>query len=126
MKLLPIAEYLQSEGVGIMAKSIFINSMPANVKLGVLLKEPFAGTEIDHELPGYRKAVFQVVVRARDYAAGETLIQKVSDTLTLQEIAMNGLQMKYLRPITEPVSYPITEGNEMEFSVNFDSCYVLV
>lgn len=126
MNLEAIASKLQLENVGKKGRSIFINSMPADAETGILLRIPFVGTEIDYELPNYRKTKFNVATRAKDYREAETLMRKVMACLTLSEVALENMDVRYIRPRTEPVPFPVTPAGQFEFLVIFDAVYVIV
>lgn len=128
MNLEPIAEYLELQGAGTRGTNIFVYSMPDEIISGVLLVETLLGTTIDHELPNYRRADFQVIVRHSDFAAGKALAEQVSNLLTLENksATINGMNVKFIRPKHEPVPFPRLEGGGLEFSVNFESAYVII
>lgn len=123
MNLMPLAEKLEADGVGVMADTIFINMIPVDAPQGVLLRNNLRGTEIDYELPGFFKTDFQVIVRASSYTAGEALIQEVFNSLTLSERQLGPLYFKFMRPRTKPVVFPISKGNLLEFSADFSVCF---
>lgn len=123
MNLLPIAEKLEVDGVGVMTDTIFINMIPAEAPTGVLLRNPLQGTEIDYELPGYYKTTFRVIARAKSYPEGEALIQAVFDSLTVLNAQVGSMFVKYMRPKTKPVVFPISKGNLLEFSADFSVCF---
>jgi hypothetical protein len=123
MNLFPIAEKLEADGVGVMAETIFINMIPAEAPTGVLLRNPLQGTEIDYELPGFYKTQFKVIVRATTYPDGEALIQAVFDSLTMLDKQVGTMFVKYMRPKTKPVVFPLSKGNLLEFSADFVTCF---
>lgn len=123
MNLLPLAEKLEADGVGVMAETIFINMIPADAPTGVLLRNPLQGTPIDHELPGHYKTEFKVIARATTYPAGEALIQAVFDSLTVAELQVGSMYVRYMRPKTKPVVFPLSKGNLLEFSADFSICF---
>lgn len=123
MNLLPIAEKLEADGVGVMAETIFVNMIPAEAPTGVLLRNPLQGTQIDYELPGYFKTDFKVIARATTYPEGEALIQAVFDSLTIQSAQVGTMFVKYMRPKTKPVVFPLSKGNLLEFSADFSICF---
>ena len=124
MNLVSIANYLQSKNVGTVAKTIYVNMLPIDVSLGILLRNDLNGVEIDYELRGYSKFRFQAIVRAPSYFQGENLMQKLSDALTLVNTQIDEYHFNYIRPRTEPVVFPLSEGNFLEFSIYLDaSCY---
>lgn len=123
MNLLPIAEKLEVDGVGVMAETIFINMIPAEAPTGVLLRNPLQGTQIDYELPGFYKTEFKVIARATTYPDGDALIQAVFNSLTLANTQVGSMFVKYLRPKTKPVVFPLSKGNLLEFSADFSICF---
>lgn len=123
MNLLPVAEKLEADGVGVMADTIFINMIPAEAPTGVLLRNPLAGTQIDYELPGFYKTQFKVICRAPNYAEGEALIQAVFDSLTVAETQVGTMYVKHMRPKTKPAVFPLSKGNLLEFAADFDICF---
>jgi len=129
MFLTTIAEYAESNGAGTIGRDIFAYNMPETANLAVLLRQPLVGTAIDYELPGYRKTKFQVVLRCKpaEIMQGKAAIDDFVEKITLhQETTLTGYKVKYMRPRHDPVMYPISEGGNMEFSVNFDVVYVIV
>lgn len=124
MNLLPLVEHLQAKKVGTAGKTLYINMLPIDVPLAILLRNSLTGTLIDYELPGYSKTQFQAIVRAPSYPQGESLMEKLTTNLTLSEVKIGPYFFNYCRPRTEPVVFPLSEGNLLEFSVYFDvSCY---
>lgn len=129
MLLKIIAEYAESINAGTIGRDLFAYNMPETSNLGVLLRQPLTGAEIDYELPGYRKAKFQVIVRCKpvEIEQGLVKITEFVDMITvLSEMNLSGMQIKYMRPRHDPVLYPVSEGNNLEYSVNFDVVYVIV
>lgn len=126
MNLTAVATILEDAGVGTIGKSIFINMMPPDAP-GILLRQYFGGTRIDHELPGYRKTTFMLIARANEYTEGEALINDAVKALTI-EISEEkaGVYWNYMRPETEPFVYAESPGAAIEFQVNIDACYVLM
>ena len=124
MDMMPIANKLQSLNLGEQGKTLFINFMPMECKNGILLRSPLSGTQIDHELPGYYKTEFNVIVRGHDYMAAAAKMQQVMTALCIFETTLDGVQFKYVRPKTLPVTFPVSEGNFFEIQVGFDANYV--
>lgn len=123
MNLMPIAEKLEADGVGVMAETIFINMIPAEAPTGVLLRNPLQGTEIDYELPGFYKTTFKVICRSATYPDGDALIQAVIASLTVVEAQVGSMYVKHMRPKTKPVVFPLSKGNLLEFSADFSICF---
>lgn len=123
MNLMPIANKLEFEGLGVQGKSLFINFMPMEAKTAIMLRTPLSGTEINHELPGYFKTYFVVVTRAPEYVAALDMMKAVMLTLTAYDTDLDDISVKYLRPATMPVSFPVSEGNFYEVQVRFDIAF---
>lgn len=125
MNLEAIANYLVTQGVGISGQSLFVYRMPPAINEGILLISDLKGTEIDYELPGFKRTTFQAIVRHTEHVAGRALADLVSSTLTLENgFVLSNLLVRYIRPRHEPVMYPVSEGDYLEFSVNFDAVYI--
>lgn len=124
MNLLHVAERLETAGVGLRGKTIFVNMIPAEASTGVLLRNDLRGTLIDHELPGYYKSMFQLIARAPNYTDGEALIEAAVQALTIKVSTQVGPQtFVYMRPDRLPVVYPLSKGSLLEFSVNMECCF---
>lgn len=126
MNLESIAGKLQTDGVGLIGKSIFIANMPVDVKTGVILRSAYLGTPIDYELPNYRKTHFHAATRGKDYAEGNALMKKVMTSLTFDYLILPGMDFRFCRPVIEPVTFPESDGKVYEFLVIFDATYVIV
>lgn len=128
MNLLEIAEYLESLDMGLRvtgtAKNLYLNHMPAQVTQGVMLREQSPGAVIDHEIPRFYRIVFQAVVRHDNFLKGRKMAEDVSAALTLHEFTIGSMQFHYIRPRHLPFVFPASQGDLLEFSVNFDACYV--
>ena len=120
--LLEIAIYLESKKVAKRTVDMFINMMPSSVNKGVLIKNSLAGVAIDHELKGFVKADFQLIVRSPNYQEGEALINKISQILDFKTQTLGDTNFNFCRPRNYPIAFPISEGNLFEFSVYFDFC----
>jgi hypothetical protein len=124
MNLVPLAEKLEEDGIGVVADTVFVNMIPADTPKGVLLRNKLVGTQIDYELPGFYKTNFQVIVRARTYPEGEALVKKVFGSLTMYETQLGTMYVKFMRPKTKAVVYPLSKGNLLEFSADFSTAFV--
>jgi hypothetical protein len=124
VKLDSVAEYLAAQGLGVIGTSLFMHSMPEKVKQGVLLLSGLGGTKIDPYLPGFYRAKFQVIVRHQDHQQGVALADQVKDALTLRQVQMTGAKFHFIQPIHEPVVFPVSKGDNLEISINFDAAYV--
>lgn len=127
MNLIPIANKLEFEGLGVPGKSLFVNSMPIECNNGILLRSPIYGTNIDYELPGYYKSQFMAVVRATEYTKGLELANEIMKALKLCEgvVLDDTMHVKYIRPAKLPITYPLSKGNLFEIQIPFDAVYVI-
>ena len=126
MKLMPLLERLQMNGLGAAGTDLFLNMMPSTVTRATMLREPLTGTEINHELPEYYKTEFQVIVRSPDYEDGLRLIDDVVAALTLEEEVVEDMYFRYCRPKAQPVSFPISDGALIEYTVKMCACFNMV
>lgn len=125
MKLAAIAQILHGDRVAIIGRSIFIGFMPAE-NYGIMLREPFGGTPIDHELPGWRRTTFMLAVRAPNFAEGDALMKAAMASLDfMQPRQVGDIRFNYCRPMNEPLFFPTTLGGNVEFLVNIDANYIL-
>lgn len=125
-RLEAIADYLETQGHGVIGRDIFVHFMPENVKAGVLLLDPIIGQEIDHYAPGYRNNGFlRLVVRSQTYTEGFERAKDVSEELNFERKQLVGIFMNYIRPRIEPVVFPNSKGDNLEFLVTFDVGYVI-
>lgn len=125
MKLDVLAQALEDALVGKIGRDIFVHFMPDQIVEGVLLLNSLSGAAIDHELPGYRRSTFQVIVRHQDYDEGEALARTVAGILTMEYETFTGVTTRYVRPKHDPVVYPVSKGDNLEFSVNYEAVYIL-
>ena len=124
MKLVQIAEYLQDNGLGVMGENLFVNMMPVDCLSGILLRDPPTGAEIDYELPGYFKSHFRLIVRATNYEQGRELIESAAAALTISDTSIGDIYFRFMRPRTQPVAFPISPGNLMEFLIDMRVIYM--
>lgn len=127
-----IAPLLQSAGIGRLGTDLFCHHMPAQIERGVMVTGDLAGTDIDHELPGWRQGRIQVIVRDPDHTQGLTRTRQVIAALTLGQLALPAtagapaIRLRRLRPVHDPIVYPRSDGDQVEFSVNFEAAWVIV
>lgn len=127
MKFEPLVSFLEENVSGLKGgKTLFVNQMPVTALTGVLLKDAFTGTEIDGEIPSLRRGRFVAVARAHSYAKALSMINDVSAALTMTGVVLDGMEVKSIRPLSEPVGYMLSVGNNFEFSVSFSAIYGIV
>lgn len=124
MILKEMATILEENNIGTLGIDLFIYFMPFDVAVGILLLPRLSGELIDNDITGLRRGGFQVVVRTPDY--DDTLVNSIVPLLTIRGKVVKGLDIKYTLPKSEPVVYPATDGNNIEYSVNFDAVYAKI
>lgn len=126
MNVMPLVNLLETLGVGKKGSTLFVNMLPAEAKQAILVRSPLAGTPINYELPGYFKAQFSVIIRtpAADYEAGSALMKRVTSALSIDNLQVENQFFNYVRQRTQPVTFPLSKGNLLEISAQFDANYV--
>ena len=125
MNLEGVAAILEAGKVAVSGKNMFINFMPTEYE-GILLRHPFGGTPIDHELPGYRSTSFMLIVRMKNYSQARDIMTKAVNAVTLEGVEAGGMQINYMRPRAEPLVYQPSAGGLVEMITNIDCSYVLL
>lgn len=133
MRLDILARLLESKNVGIEGTSIFVFQMPADCPQGVLLKLPLSGIPVDHYLPGFYDSRMQMIVRAQSQSAGDTLVRQavaalVHDITTDyydQPGSVFAMRINHLLQDNLPIRFPRSDGNGIEWSINFKTCFTL-
>jgi hypothetical protein len=118
MNLLPIVEYLKSQRPTL---SFFVHHMPESVDTGVLLRIDLPGARRYVEIPGYRRGEFIAVIRHADPGKGYQLaseIAKLLDWRGPRELEPT-FKVKQCVPLRDPIPYPETAGDHIEFAVEF-------
>lgn len=120
-----LADKLEIDGVGDTGESIFVNFMPIGCKSGILLRSPYSGVKINHELPNYYKCEFTLIIRFSSICEdSESLVSKAVASVSMVEKQLKGIFVKHSRPITKPVVFQLSDGGLMETSVRFEAVYV--
>lgn len=124
MNLLPFVERLETLGLGTQGQTLFVHAFPAETSEGIMLRPRLTGAKIDHNLPGYLKFDFQMIVRGRSVEPTQALAVQAAKALKMQDSAIGALKVNYLRPTNVPVGYPISIGEMVEFNCNIEACVV--
>jgi len=126
MNVMPLVNHLEALGLGAKGDTLFVNMLPAEARQAILVRSPLSGTPINYELPGYCRATFSVIVRtpASEYEAGMALMQAVTEALSVDNLQVETQYFNFVRPRTQPVVFPLSKGNLLEISAQFDANYV--
>lgn len=126
MELKAVADYLEAQGQGVMAETIFIGEMPADCTAGVLLMDRYSGTSIDPYLPKYRHTGFRVAIRNADYELGKLHAKAINRALYIRfDTQLPGILVKQMIPQNDPRPYRRSVGGYWEFEVDFECSYVI-
>ena len=113
-------------GFGPVGKSLFREHMPADVRIGIMIKSPVTGISIDPYIPGFYKTEFQIIVRHAEANAGELMAKAVMNAIvkeapeTFAATAEHGAVKVHRIGATKlPIRFPRLEGNGIEWSLNF-------
>ena len=112
--LIELARVIAEAGEATEGKDIFVNTMPAEVSRGVMLRPPLTGIEIDEGMRGHYSAEFLVIVRDPDAMTGYERAERISKILKARNLTKPGVHYTWLRPMELPVSYPRGDGDEIE------------
>lgn len=123
MKLKSLVDYLEDQDKGRMGKDLFIYRMPSEIGAGVLLRDGSQGDLIDHTITGYRIGKVQLIVRGQVIEDGLIRAKDLMNTLTLSDQQLSEDYFNQCLPKHEPIVFPASDGNNYEFSVNFDVRY---
>lgn len=119
-----LCERMQNEKLGELGKTIMIDTLPISVSKGICVRSDISGDEIDYELPGFARGTFRLIVRSAKYKEGEELLHKAIKALFIERPTRIGkMNVRYCKPRTTPMCFPISQGNLREFAVNMMICY---
>lgn len=103
---------------------VTIDSMPISVTKGIFFRSNISGDEIDYYLPGLQRASFHLVARSAKYEEGMQILNSAIEALTVHQPEDIGtMHVRYCRPITTPMVFPIDDGNLREFAVRMRICF---
>lgn len=118
------AQVLDSEGLGVPGKSLFIYHSPDNVRNCILIIDSLDGVERDENLPGYKKSEFSVIIRHTVYQSAMTIAKQVVKALDLHRLTVNGIYVNRMRATRDPIAFPIPDSDVIEVSVNLWAAFV--
>ena len=123
MNLKPLADYLNPL---LNPTPVFVYAMPETVKTAVLLLPDLSkGARWDHDLPGYRKANFLVVVRSINFQAGFALGKQAEEWLVKTiNTQVGAFFIKQIFPLRDPLPFPKSTGDFIEFSAEMTVFYI--
>lgn len=122
-----LQQKIETAGVASEAdENLYLNEMPGDVSVGVMMKSPLSGIRIDPHIPGYYKPILQFVVRHSDPVEGEKMAARLQDALTIETVEnysatteRGAVQINVFYPRELPIRYPRLDGGSIEWSLNF-------
>lgn len=123
---------LQTAGLTVPKVSCFREFMPAQVAQGVMMRSPLSGINVDPYMPGYHKTRLQLIVRHVDPQQGQLFASRIADALHVEGSERYGanaergpVEIKLFRLDQLPIFFPRLDGNGYEWSLNFETAFVL-
>lgn len=123
MNLYEIQSFLAAQGAGTIGVDLFAYHMPAVIDEGILVLSQVP-SERDDIIDNYYRGEFQVVVRSKDRENGRLRCKQIAGILDGERRVMGDTNYRFIRSMHEPMGYPRSEGNSLEFSVNFQCAYL--
>lgn len=123
MNLHPIRDYIAANTSLKVGETLFSYSIPADVDVGVLVVSEPAGNRVDHEIKGVFKGRYQIIVRDKDFDSGMLRANQLFTLLDLIETDMYEYVVTYSRPRNTPLPFARSDGDLIEFSINYDIRY---
>lgn len=105
-----LALYLVKMGIGTTGKTVFADSMPADVKSATMVTSPTSGIAVDSELQGFYLDSMLIVVRDVSLSAAQKRMKTISDLFPLTDVTTSDVVFKMIRPLTLPIVYPRDDG----------------
>lgn len=121
MKLEPIQDKVEAATDLTSGTDLFIYSMPNSVQTGVMISIDDDSGKADHEIPGRYWTEVQIVSRSSDYIAARDRAYELMNVLRSETVEDYGEYCtNYFRPTTLPIPYRRSDGDLVEFSINFE------
>lgn len=121
MNLLPFRDTLASV---ITDTPIYMYHMPEKDVEAILLLHSMSGVRLDANLPGYKKGKLQAIIRSDNFESGYAIAKSVIDAFkVVKSRTIGSVYLHFVEPLQDPVAFPKSKGNFIEFSVNFTTAY---
>ncbi|MER9176315.1 minor capsid protein [Mesorhizobium sp. M0955] len=123
---------IEDAGLAVSGADMFEETMPADIKIGIMLRSPLSGIVVDPHIPGFHKPSMQVIVRHTDPVIGRRMALDLVDVLTVVGIedydatsARGAIRLSVFYPKTLPIQYPRLDGSCIEWSINFTTAFAV-
>lgn len=116
---------LEEKDLGKIGKSLTFNTMPLSITKGICLRSNISGDQLNYEIPGFQRGEYRIVTRASSAEASKQLLLKAIDAIAVNGVPLEigKMRVRYNLPITTPMTFPVSDGNLRESSVNMAICY---
>lgn len=121
--LLKVADLIQDAGLATVGTDLFINTIPAEVPAGIMLREPFTGAAVDDGMAGFFNTEFQVIVRGPDPEAAYRRCEDISTALRVNRLTIDNIEISWMKPKTLPIMYPKGNADDTETSCRISVGY---
>lgn len=118
--LLEIAKYIESKGLGVIGKTIFVNEMPAGCDRGLVVFTSGEGLRQHTDISGYYRGYVSIAARAPKYQEGQLLATEVLKSMSFQGKVLGGVNFQLSRPEALPQSFPANESGYVEWLTSFE------
>jgi hypothetical protein len=108
------AKLLESFGEGEIGVSIFVNAMPHDIPIGIMLRDPLHGAEIDGGQPDFFGHEFQIIVNDGDPERAYDIAKRASEVLKVRDLQADGVFIREMYPLTLPAPYPRMDNDKIE------------
>ena len=125
MNLIPFRTAL-IDGNNVTGYSVYMYHFPETEDQGILLLHNMNGAKLDPNLPDLKKGKFQAIIRVgkSNFQSGYELSKLVIATFkAVKRTTINGVLIHFIEPMSDPIAYPVSKGNYIEFSCNFETAY---
>lgn len=120
-----LVEYLRQQDIPqLPTASVYVHSIPSDVKTGIMLTTGYQGMPTDKEIPRFHKGPMHMIVRSRKSIDAETIAQIASDLLESDGMELPSIYLNYCHSRHLPSVFPSSKADLFEAAVNFDVCFV--
>lgn len=123
-----VANMLVAAKLGTLSKDVFVHRFPPTVNEGLLVLARLEGQEIDAGMGSYRRGPFQIVARSANVLTAQRKIRAAIPAVTFYGwrslppagLASTPSRVLFIRVLSEPVIYPVSDGDLIEASADFE------
>jgi len=109
-------------------ENLFAEHMPNcdRKTFSVLVTSTYQPTTINPYIKALREGKFRVIVRSKDILISRDISNRIVKVLDLVNINLDGMNFRYIRPNSEPLTYPASQrGDLYEGVVTYDCKYTV-